>query len=355
MVTCLATYVHQLDPYAVQLWEGGPIRWYGLSYIAGFVIGYLIMKRVNTAGRSTVEQACLADMVVTIAVGIIVGGRLGYVLFYKPSMLWTMSPRFPFWDVLAINEGGMASHGGIVGAIIACLYYARRHGHNFGHIMDLAAFGTPVGLFVGRIANFVNGELYGKPCDENLPWAVKFPQEIANWNLGADPARAVALGEAVDLVAPNGTGAGPLQSWLPDLLTAIQSGNREIIGILAPYITARHPSQIYQALLEGLLVFIVLAIAWMRPRKPFVICGVFLAAYGVMRVIGEIYRLPDDHIAHMEAAQLHVSRGQLLSIPLIAAGLLMMWHFGRKPIDPMGGWFKRSSAGTGRVTADDDL
>ena len=338
MTTCLAAYVHQIDPYAIQLWQDGPIRWYGLSYMAGFAIGYLIIKRVTTAGHSTVEPPRVADLVVSIAVGIILGGRLGYVLFYKPSMLWTVSGSFPFWDLLAINKGGMASHGGIIGAVLACLYHARRHGHRFGHILDLAAFGTPIGLFVGRIANFVNGELYGKPCDETLPWAVKFPQEIGAWDLTDAPARADALRQAVDLVAPQGAGTGMLQSWLPQLLEAIQRGQHDVIELLAPHITARHPSQIYQALLEGLLVFVVLAVVWMRPRKPTVIAGLFLATYGVMRVIGEIYRLPDDHIAHMEAAQLHISRGQLLSIPIIAAGLLMMWHYGRQPIERMGGW-----------------
>lgn len=338
MVTFLATYVHQIDPYAIRFWEGGPIRWYGLSYIAGFLIGALIMKRVATVGRSTVDAARVFDMMVTIAIGVMIGGRLGYVLFYKPSMLWTISGSAPFWDVLALNKGGMASHGGMIGAILACLFHALRHGHNFGHILDLAAYGTPIGLFVGRISNFVNGELYGKPCDANLPWAVKFPQEISTWNLDADPDRADALMQAVALVDPDVAYPGPAQSLLPDLLNAIQNGHLKIVEILAPHITARHPSQLYQALLEGLLVFIILAIAWMRPRKPYVICGLFLFAYGAMRVIGEIYRLPDGHIAHLEAAQLNISRGQLLSIPMIVSGLVMVWHFGRKPVERMGGW-----------------
>ena len=338
MTNCLAVLLHQLDPYAIKLWEDGPVRWYGLSYLVGFLLAYLLVRRVTTAGVSTAGGQKVGDLVVTIAVGVVIGGRLGYVLFYQPSMLWTFSSGLPYWDLLAINKGGMASHGGIIGAIAACFHFARRHGDRPSHILDLAAFGAPIGLCIGRFANFVNGELYGRACDPSLPWAVKFPQEMAHWDLVADPERRTALQRAVELVAPGG--GGDPKAWLPELLAAIQRSNEQVIQIVAPHITARHPSQVYQALLEGLAVFIILAVVWSRPRKPGVIGGLFLVSYGVMRVIGEIYRLPDEHIANMEAAQLHMSRGQLLSVPVIAAGLVMIWHFARKQSPLMGGWGK---------------
>ena len=179
MMPQLAAWLHNLDPYLIDLhlWEGGPIRWYGLAYLVGFVLGYLLIRRVVKVGICSLNPAGVADLVVVLAVGVVIGGRLGYVLFYQPQLLWSFYGQLPFWGVLAMNQGGMASHGGIIGTILACLWYARRHGHSKLFVLDLLAFGAPLGLFLGRLTNFINGELIGRGPTE-VPWAVKFPQEI---------------------------------------------------------------------------------------------------------------------------------------------------------------------------------
>lgn len=329
--------MHNLDPFALRLWGNTGVRWYGLSYIVGFVIAYWLMRRIVTLGVSSVPARRVADLVMVIAMGTVVGGRLGYLLFYEPSMVTRFSAVFPFWQALAINKGGMASHGGVIGGVVACFYCAWRHGDRPAHILDLAAFATPLGLCIGRFANFVNGELYGRVCDPDLLWAVKFPQEMYHWL--PEPYRDRALQEAADLMSPTNGG-----SVISHLIDAIQQGNQQVAHVLAPYISSRHPSQIYQALLEGLLVFVVLAILWMRPRKPGVVCATFLLTYGIMRCIGECFRQPDAHIIDLEMKWIGVSRGQLLSVPMIALGLLLVWHFGHKANPLTGGWLRSAQS-----------
>ena len=232
----------------------------------------------------------------------------------------------------------MASHGGIIGAILACVVFARRHGHRVGHVLDLVAFPTPLGLGIGRVANFINGELYGRPCREGLPWAVKFPQEIHTWT-NLDARRELALRQSIDVLDPNSPfQQDPLTRWGPLLVEAIQNGNQQIVDILTPYLIARHPSQLYQALLEGFLVFLLLVIVWVRPRKPCVIGGAFLVGYGLMRIVGEVFRMPDEHIRNLEASMLHITRGQLLSIPMIIIGAWIIWFFSKASVERMGGW-----------------
>ncbi|MCC6578811.1 MAG: prolipoprotein diacylglyceryl transferase, partial [Phycisphaeraceae bacterium] len=140
MCSQLAMWLHTIDPYAIKLWEGGPIRWYGLSYLLGFYLGYLAIRRICKAGLTTVKLRETADLVGTLAIGAVVGGRVGYALFYQPELLWTFQDHAPWWSLLAINQGGMASHGGMIGLILGCCYYAWRHHHNPRHLMDLAAF-----------------------------------------------------------------------------------------------------------------------------------------------------------------------------------------------------------------------
>ncbi len=267
MLCELATYLHQINPYAIKLWEGGPVRWYGLSYLLGFYVAYLLFKRIAKVGITTLGPKDPADLIVTLAMGIVIGGRLGYVLFYKPAMLWGFSSRLPFWDVLAINNGGMASHGGMIGMILACWWYAKKHGHALGHLIDLGACAAPLGVFFGRIANFVNGELLGRACSPNLPWGVKFPQEIHLWDnsLIAELARQLPMPPSVNMSYP---------SWFID---QVQQGNTLAVQIAQTWVTTRHPSQIYQALLEGLLLWLILMFAWRRPRKPLFISGLFVS------------------------------------------------------------------------------
>jgi len=333
-------WVHTLNPFAIQFFDGMGIRWYGLAYLAGFLFGYLIIVHRVKSGRSplTVQQA--SDFVFQVALGTIIGGRLGYVIFYNPALLTSFTSGFPFWGVLAINEGGMASHGGIIGIVAACWLYSRRTGISFPHLMDITTLGGSVGIFFGRIANFINGELVGRPVEGSLAWAVKFPQDITSWPT-QEPSRIADLAAAVQ---PLGVQAAQWQEWsnamfvnrsawdavnsmLIKIVEAVQHGNVAVTEALAPYLTARHPSQLYEALLEGALLFTILMIAWRKPRHDGVITGIFLTCYAIVRIIGEQYRMPD---AQLGFQLLGLTRGQWLSFVMLVPGLFAWRYFLRR-------------------------
>ena len=342
MTGLLGAYLHTIDPYAVKLWEGGPVRWYGLSYLLGFALAYMLIRHVVRVGRSTLDPGRVGDFILVMALGVVAGGRLGYVVLYRPELFWSFSGSAPWWGVLAINEGGMASHGGMVGALAASLWYSKMgrradggRGHRWLHVLDLAAFGAPLGLFFGRIANFVNAELIGRACSPDLPWAVKFPHEMYDWPAKRwEPMLTLLQGvPGVSRPAP--------PTLFDSLLWAveqIQLGNQEVVQIVEPMLTPRHPSQIYQALLEGLLLFAVLVWVWTKPRRPGVVAGWFCVVYGVVRVVGEAFREPDGHIAHLEYAHWGVTRGQWLSVLLVLLGLLLLRVAVRSGAGVMGGW-----------------
>ena len=325
----LAAYLHRLDPYAIKLWEGGPIRWYGLSYLAGFLVGYLLIKRIVRIGKSPLDVQQTFDLIFRVAVGVMVGGRLGYAVFYDPQLFITFSNRLPFWNLLALNRGGMASHGGLIGLVFASLWFARGNKVSFLHILDLTAFAGPLGLFLGRVANFVNGELYGRKCAEDFPLAVKFPQELPH--LPGVPELDAKLRQLMPTHVP-------WEMAFDWTIRKIQEGNEQVIRIVEPLLPARHPSQLYAAVLEGLVVFAVLAAVWARPRKPGVIFGVCCVVYSVVRIFGELFRQPDEHIAHLEAAQWGITRGQWLSALLLIAGVLTWAVCARRNVERLGGW-----------------
>ncbi len=327
----LAVWLHNLSPILVELGPV-PIRWYGLSYLAGFFVAYLMVKRVCRVGISTLKPQHAADLVVAVAIGIVLGGRLGYVLLYKPEMLWEFSNTLPYWDVLAINKGGMASHGGMIGALLGCLFFAYRHKHNFLYLADLFAFTAPLGVFFGRIANFINGELLGRPCDASFPLAVKFPQEL----MDADPS---LLSKVFAALPPPGSVIPGLLSWDRwTVVELIQKGDAVVSRAAEPFLTPRHPSQLYAGVSEGLVVLAVLAIIWIKPRKPGVIAGTCAMVYAVMRIANEFFRMPDAHLIDKEFATLHITRGQWLSALLLAFGAVLLIVSMKSKSTVMGGW-----------------
>ena len=348
MLTTLAdAWLHNLDPYAIQLdwFPGGGIRWYGLSYITGFVLGYLLIRRIIAAGRTPMTKEAAADFVVTVAVSIVIGGRLGYVLFYRPELLGLLTNAqgevyAPYWGVLAINEGGMASHGGILGGIGGCFFFAWRQRIRVAHLFDIAAFGTPIGLLMGRLANFVNGELYGRVCSADSPVAVKFPQEMYDWP-GAEEG-GIEQQHLADLMgwAPGLgiRGGDDSHRVLGNTLRAIQDGNADVIAFVSPMIQARYPSQLFAGLTEGVIVFVVLLILFRKPVKAGLIGGAFCVTYALMRVINEFFRLPDAHL--MTDGQIPaVTRGQWLSIGLFVLGAAVIVTALRGKGDKLGGWY----------------
>jgi phosphatidylglycerol:prolipoprotein diacylglycerol transferase len=354
-------YLHKLNPYAIEFSEGIGVRWYGLAYLTGFLIGYWIICFLSRNKLSPLKEEEIGDFAFSLAIGTIVGGRLGYCLFYAPELFLQFNHHFPFWGLLAINQGGMASHGGIAGIAITCILYARKHHLSLLHLGDLSTFGGTIGIFFGRIANFVNGELVGRPCSPTLPWAVKFPQDILAWpnqapeklpelvtavqQLGVAPERWQTLVQNAQVDAHSWS---VLQGYLYSLLDAIQKGNVIVQQAVEPLLVTRHPSQLYGSLLEGLAVFVILAIIWLKPRKPGVVAGWFFVTYSIMRIFTELFRVPDAQIGFQ---WLGLTRGQWLSVVILGIGLVCLCWWARRDAEKIGGWGvvfkgKNSSGGT---------
>lgn len=356
----LGAWLHNLSPFAWEISEGFGLRWYGLSYAAGFIVAYLLMRTLAGRGLIQIPKDRVADAMTLLILGVIVGGRLGYCLVYEPGLLTTFSESFPFWSFFALNRGGMASHGGMVGVIIACAFISRGFRDDRGtligqtstlHVMDVMALCATPGLFFGRIANFVNGELLGKivsmPGQPAPWWAVRFPQEMFSGSMekgGHRPPLSAEQGIALQrlIEAHRGSGATDEQAFqrVIDLLhRGPAETSRRIAEQLAPLLSARHPSQLYQAFAEGIVLGSALLIIWRVPRAPGVIASWFLIIYGVLRVVTEFWRLPDAQLAVQRIAGL--SRGQWLSVLMVVAGLaLLRFSLMRAKRVPglLGGW-----------------
>lgn len=271
----LAYYIHNWNPVLLNVAGPLAIRWYGLAYLAGFLGGYRLLRSFSRRGEFGVEESRVGDFVIMLAVyGVLIGGRLGYVLFYGWSdLLFDPLYVFRLWD------GGMASHGGIIGVGLWLLYYAKKNRLRFFHLCDYVCAVVPIGLLFGRLANFINGELWGRVTD--VPWAVIFPMEAGlDYRAAADPVL--------------------IQRCLAD-------------GLLFP----RHPSQLYQAFGEGLLLFGVMW--WVRIRsrgRDGRMTAAFCIVYGLIRIVTEFFREPDSTVYFG-----WLTKGQGLSILLILAGV----------------------------------
>lgn len=254
----------QFDPVAIEI---GPlaVRWYGLMYLLGFAIAILLGRyRIRTQPAAGITTRDLDDMVLYALFGVILGGRLGYVLFYKLSD-YAAHPL----GIFAIWEGGMSFHGGLLGVLVAMALFCVRRGKSWLAVMDFVAPLCPLGLGAGRIGNFINAELPGRPAD--VPWAMVFP------NVDGMP---------------------------------------------------RHPSQLYEFALEGVALFVLLWWFSSKPRPRGAVSGLFLIGYGVFRVAVEFTRQPDDFLGFLA---LGLTMGQWLSLPMIAAGIAMMVWAYRRP------------------------
>jgi len=258
------------DPIAFSL---GPvaIRWYALAYVAGILLGWWLARRIagNDAawgGASPMRPVDIDDVIVWMALGIVLGGRLGYVLFYNPEY-FAAHPA----EILTLWRGGMSFHGGFLGSVLALILFARARGIPILSMLDVAAIVTPIGLFLGRLANFVNGELWGRPSD--VPWAFVFPH------------------------------AGP---------------------------EPRHPSQLYEAGLEGIVLFLILLFAMRRGAltRPGMIGGLFVGCYGLARIASEFFREPDVQIGYLAGG---LTMGMLLSLPMLLVGFGAVIYAMRRP------------------------
>lgn len=326
----LASIVHTVDPYVIRFTEGFGIRWYGLAYVTGFLLGWLILRWFARTGRTPLSVERVGDFVTALIVGVLVGGRLGHVLFYDPALLFDVHGSFPFWGLVEIHRGGMSSHGGVVGVIVACVWCGPRFGVPRLHLTDLAAFIAPIGLGVGRLANWINGELPGKPLPAPMQadppwWSVKYPEEVFDRNFWATDA--AAKFDALSGFARSG-------KELPrTLYDACYAGDAKVIEALAPFLTAHYPINFMQAATDGAILFGVLVVAWLAPRPAGFISGAFLATYGVLRIITEQYRTPDPDIFTVGPVTLPMT----LSAAMIAAGAVLMIAAVRRRVPRFGG------------------
>ena len=243
------------------------LRWYALAYLGGILLGWFMLKKITAKDGDPIGHPPLDSLINTGIIGIILGGRLVYVVFYNPSYFLSHPEK-----ILAVWEGGLAFHGGFLGMVIAIILTARKHHVSMIGLGDLIALVAPIGIFFGRLANFINGELYGRITD--VPWGVIFPR----------------------------TNGEP-----------------------------RHPSQIYEALLEGLLLFMILVVAWRMGarQRPGMLMGIYISGYGIARITVENFRQPDQQLGFIVSG---VTMGQILSLPMVLIGAwLIQAAFKKQP------------------------
>lgn len=279
-MTIFALSYPHFDPVAISigpLFGYGPldIKWYGLAYVAGLILGWAYIRRLLSTFRlwrndqPPFEVSKVDDLLLYMTAGVVVGGRLGYVLLYEPGVYLADPVK-----ILMINKGGMAFHGALIGTIVAIYLFARNHKANLWSTGDLCAAAVPIGLFFGRIANFINGELFGRQSD--VPWAMVFPDAV-RFHPAVEPA-------------------------------------------------TRHPSQLYEAAMEGLILFLILRVLTHHRdalKTPGIVGGVFLAGYGTARIIAEFFREP--HAQHW----LNIgpfTAGQFYSLPMVLIGVFLVWR-----------------------------
>ena len=350
----LGAWLHDLDPFIWEITPGVGLRWYGTAYAAGFMVAYLLLRTLRRRGGTPLSEQQIADAMLVLCMGVMVGGRLGYVAFYDPGLLVSFERSFPWWGLLMLNKGGMSSHGGMIGVLAACWWIKRTLDRDdtaapkvpLLHLMDLTALTCTPGLFFGRLANFVNGELLGdivaRPGQTAPWWSVKFPQErLDGHEPPLDPDQQRRLLELIDTYRVGVETDGQAYERLVRLLHKGGPTARDIAAKLEPLVAARHPSQLYQAAAEGLVLGLCLLLAWRRPRRPGFIVALFLLLYGALRIVTELFRLPDADLAIQRVAGL--SRGQWLSVVMLAFGSLCLWISSKQP-GRLGGWGRRTPA-----------
>ena len=346
-------WLHNLDPFLVQFSEDIGIRWYGLAYVMGFLFAYCFVHWFSIKKITPLTTKQVSDFSTAPILGVLIGGRLGYALFYSPSLFTDFRSELPFWGVLAVWEGGMASHGGFIGVFLACLYFSKKSKIHFSHLGDLLVVGGMIGIAFGRIANFINGELMGRVCRPDFLLAVKFPQDMYRW-IGYHPEKIENLKVPAQILGV------PMENWYrwidnvntykyqfyglaEKIIEQIQNGNQEMIEAMRPLLEPRHPSQLYACLTEGLIPLIVTMIFWRKPRKPGVVGSLYIVMYAMGRIFNEQFRLPDAAFSNLSEQPLGLSRGQFISLWMLVAGILLLIWSMRRNTKPLGGWAKKTT------------
>ena len=282
----LAVWLHTLDPFVFRVGDFGP-RWYGLSYVLSALIGYWLYRRLAERGYTDLPAAKVADFITWVGLfGVLLGGRLGWILLYG---LFQEHPAGDKTWWLRVWEGGMASHGGILGIVIVTFILSRRWKVSWTSIGDTLCVVAPIGLFLVRCANFINGELYGNATTSNF--AVKFPQEIFDRRNQIVADQVYKAGEPLAGIIDK---FGNEHTEWPDKVVAAVQNDPTVRQAIEPLLTPRHPSQFYEGLLEGVLLFTILYFVRTRLRAPRgMITGLFFILYAGLRIVGEMFRVPD--------------------------------------------------------------
>ena len=337
----LAYYLHNLDPIIVRL---GPItpRWYGLAYLLGFLCAYVLLKKLARGGILRLPLEKVPDLVLACCIfGVLVGGRLGHCLFYDPHLFTDVSSAFPYWGVLRVNEGGMSAHGGVIGVILTLFYFAYKHRVSPLNLGDAACMVVPIGLFFGRLANFVNGELYGHPS--TVPWAVKFPTELAY----PYPHDRALTSEQVNALIDQASALHPellkVDNPIQRIIGYVQQNDPGITTLVYDALPARHPSQLYEALLEGVVLFMICWVIGRYWRKPGMAASAFLIGYPIFRIFCEHFRVGD---APPPALDFGPSLGVLYSLPMLLLGIVYLAAALRAPRWPEKLGFKSAPEGS---------
>jgi len=310
----ITAYVHDWNPILFEL--GGPLalRWYGLAYLLSFVLGFLLLKHLAKKKLWVLPEDNVSDFITLAAMfGVFLGGRLGYVIFYMiPDKGIGHILEDPL-TIIRVWDGGMASHGGILGLIAFTFIYARKKGVSWPGIGDGLCVVAPLGIFCVRIANFINGELHGRIA-EKAPWAMKFPGALADPTAPEYENRQAAY-DAVTKIAPLAQGQEYSIEYAKSALRAHPSLHETFEQLLM----LRHPSQIYQATLEGLLVFTILLVVRLKfPKLGYgVLTGLFFILYAIGRIVGEQFREPDSAMIGL------LTKGQFYSSFMIFIGLTL--------------------------------
>ncbi len=334
MPTLLAFYIHHLDPFAIRFSETFGVRWYGIAYVAGFVAAYFLLRWFIRIGACDLKQSQVADFITICAIfGVMLGGRLGYMLLYRYDEF--IAHPLTVFDIMG---GGMASHGGIAGLVIATWFYARYTKLSWTGLGDNLVTVAPVGLFFGRIANFINGELYGRITNSRL--AMKFPDELTElipsgdggtiWRFPTDQLHSLAerasdiapgLVAKIDAASAQALANGYEAHYaVVDIIQKTSQENPAFREMLGTILNPRHPSQLYEALVEGLLLFVVMLAVRLRWKKAWhgILTGLFFILYAVGRISVENFREPDAERI------LGITRGQFYSLFMIAVGIAFL-------------------------------
>jgi phosphatidylglycerol:prolipoprotein diacylglycerol transferase len=310
----IAQYIHDLNPVALPIYGNLAVRWYGLAYLAGFVAGFLLLRHLARRSLWVLKPEKTADFIAAAAMfGVFLGGRLGYVFFYQlPEQGWSKILSDPLM-IFRVWEGGMASHGGILGLVIFTWFYAKKEKVTWTGLGDGLCVVAPLGLFFGRVANFINGELYGRIVESVVPWAVRFPLSLMKEPESVQRDAWQACAE----IEPSLADAQSMET-----LIAVARENPEVSQTLGDFLPPRHPSQIYEGLLEGALLFAILW--WVRTRyknaPDGLLTGLFFALYAGFRIFGEQFREPDAALVGS------LTRGQFFSLFMFVFAALFLLH-----------------------------